>query len=140
MGRRIPVVMETEQNYTPLEVAIYQLDKKTRQLAEEIEVVESTSAPNVQSLSMQLNGVIDAAVMGGVKKYEEAFFDGSYMAEFPEQKRLRPAFQRVLANQIPVLKKGMEFYEKYASETQAPHVEHLNAMLEKIGVKLLFVS
>ena len=31
---------------------------------------------NVSDLSMNLNGIIDAAVMGGITKYREAFFDG----------------------------------------------------------------
>uniref|UniRef100_A0A4W6G0U6 Dedicator of cytokinesis 3 n=1 Tax=Lates calcarifer TaxID=8187 RepID=A0A4W6G0U6_LATCA len=39
---------------------------------------------NINLLSMTLNGVIDAAVNGGIARYQEAFFDKEYITSHPE--------------------------------------------------------
>ncbi len=39
---------------------------------------------NINPLSMQLNGVIDAAVMGGVANYDKIFFNEEYTKQHPE--------------------------------------------------------
>lgn len=40
--------------------------------------------PDTNKLSMQLNGTIDAAVMGGVGKYLSAFFNKEFVMANPE--------------------------------------------------------
>ena len=41
---------------------------------------------NISMLGMKLNGVVDAAVSGGTKKYEEAFFTDNYLKANPTHK------------------------------------------------------
>merc|ERR1712176_889771 len=136
LQRRVDVIKETVLEYTPLEVAIMNLDKKNQEIIEEISIVSAAAKKDVQRLSMLLQGVLDAAVMGGIAKYQEAFFDGSYMAEFPDQEVLRPKFQKVLADQIPILKDGLDLYTEHSAETLKLHVEHLTTSYEKMVVNL----
>lgn len=43
------------------------------------------NAQYINQLSMRLNGIIDAAVMGGLKNYEDAFFTEEYLLSHPDK-------------------------------------------------------
>lgn len=49
---------------------------------------------------MTLNGVIDAAVMGGTAKYQEAFFSDGYILSNPEHEVLVNELYRVILLQV----------------------------------------
>lgn len=44
---------------------------------------EADRSLNINPLSMLLNGVIDAAVMGGIANYDKIFFAENYLRENP---------------------------------------------------------
>lgn len=69
--RRSPVVRRTQVEVNPLEVACRGVVLKTLQLQEMVEA--NRHVPNggaSQSFTMMLNGIVDAAVSGGVKNFE----------------------------------------------------------------------
>ena len=68
-----------------------------------------SSEVDIGPLTMQLSGVVDAAVQGGVMKYREAFFEGTYMDEFPDHRRHQQPFSRALAHQISIVRKVTAF-------------------------------
>lgn len=39
---------------------------------------------NIQPFTMRLQGTIDAAVNGGIAKYQDAFFGPDYLVVYPE--------------------------------------------------------
>lgn len=49
---------------------------------------------------MALNGVIDAAVMGGIAKYQEAFFSDGYLLSNPDDEDYVNALHRVIIQQV----------------------------------------
>ncbi len=59
--------MESKNQELQLQTAIYSADKSL----------------SINPLSMLLNGVIDAAVMGGIGNYDKIFFNPSYVSEHP---------------------------------------------------------
>ncbi len=59
---------------------------------------------NTGPLSMNLAGVIDAAVQGGVEKYKEAFFDGTYLLVNPDHAPFINQFKAALGKQLEILK------------------------------------
>jgi len=136
LQRRQRVVQETKREYTPLEVAIYNLDTKNGQLQEVIETVREEvkrgKPTTINTLSMQLQGVVDAAVMGGIKKYQEAFFNGEYFERFPAQISLTEPFHDVLAEQMKILVEGMELYGDNCEEILVPHYEFLDERLREM--------
>jgi hypothetical protein len=49
---------------------------------------------SINPLTMQLNGVLDAAVMGGTENYRKAFFTSSYLEANPQNEGLVAELQR----------------------------------------------
>jgi len=68
------VVKQISKTLSPLQTAVNNLNTKTQELLKLIEACENDPSHDIRSLSMSVNGVLDAAVMGGVTKYQEAFF------------------------------------------------------------------
>ena len=60
------------------------MEAKNKELEQMIGTYRGQPGTNINPLSMALNGVIDAAVMGGIENYEKAFFVASYLAENPK--------------------------------------------------------
>jgi len=136
LQRRQVVEKITKLEYSPLEVAIYNLAKKNVQLQEIVEIIKGEvkqgKPSSLNSLSMQLQGVVDAAVMGGIKKYQEAFFSGEYFEKYPDESSLTEEFYDVLAKQMIILTEGMEIYGENCEEKLAPHHEFLDKRLREM--------
>jgi len=74
-----------QMEVSPLENAIYVVENKTQELRTLISQYQHRQHHgNINPLSMCLNGVIDAAVNGGIARYQEAFFDKDYISGHPE--------------------------------------------------------
>jgi len=87
-------------------------------------------------LSMNLSGVIDAAVMGGVDKYRDAFFTGSYLAANPEHKEFVSQFAVAMEHQLAILDKGLKLFTAQCDETLKPLTIHLHTTLQKMNVSV----
>lgn len=61
---------------SPLENAIEVIENKNLQLRTLITQCQSRQMQNINPLTMCLNGVIDAAVNGGLARYQEVQMDG----------------------------------------------------------------
>merc|ERR1712087_506688 len=122
--------------YTPFQTAINNLVQKNQQLSKTIETLQNDPAKSTNAISMELNGVLDAAVMGGVAKYREAFFDGTYLSEFPDEARLVANFVDGLKEQMFIAKEGLQAYGKHAIEQLQPHVVHLTQCYKKQMIAL----
>ena len=55
----------------PLEVAIDQMTQSTQKLRETVKKYTGNSSLSVNPLSMMVNGMVEAAVMGGIKNYQK---------------------------------------------------------------------
>jgi len=131
MRRRIPVLSQKVKEYTPFQTAINQIVDKNNDMLKIIERLEGDPTKSTNDISMNLNGILDAAVMGGVAKYREAFFDGTYLSEFPHETKQVPKFVDTLKQQMIIAKNGLESYEKYAVDALQPHIDHLRTCYKK---------
>jgi len=86
---------------------------------------------------MSVNGVLDAAVMGGVSKYQEAFFDSDYFDEMPQEKELAEKFKEALRWQLQEAEKALASYAKNRPDNLADHVTHLEGCLTKMKRDLM---
>lgn len=68
------VCFELQVEMSPLENAIEVLENKNQQLRTLISQCQTRQMQNINPLTMCLNGVIDAAVNGGVARYQEVIF------------------------------------------------------------------
>ena len=75
----------------------------------------------VLKLTQSLQGVIDAAVNGGLAKYQEAFFKSS--TEYSPEKVLQ--LQSLMVEQIAILESGLALHKKLASPDLLPLHSHL---------------
>lgn len=77
------VDLRTEE-LSPIEFACESITNKNRELKHLITQYSSESKHlNINPLSMMLQGIIDAAVMGGISKYQDAFFTSDYASRNP---------------------------------------------------------
>lgn len=58
---------------SPLQNAVETVESKNKELDRIITNLSSDTSQSINPLSMILNGIIDAAVMGGIAKYEEVW-------------------------------------------------------------------
>lgn len=77
---------------------------------------------------MLLNGVVDAAVMGGIVNYEKAFFNDEYLKRHPTKKDIEKLdkLKDLIALQIPILDVGISIHRQKAPKKYEPFIEKLN--------------
>lgn len=66
-----------QRELSPIENAINTVTSKTRELQRSVEELQENEKGNINPLSMQLKGVIDAAVNGGVTNYQRVRIVGN---------------------------------------------------------------
>lgn len=133
--RQVEVVREAVVEVNPFRNAINNISTKNAHVSNVITTVETSLDHNLNDLSMQLNGILDAAVAGGVSNFKKAFFNGSeedwtpgpFFEEHPAQFQHIPKFINSLKNQMVIAKKGLALYDQYAVEVLKPHVERLQS-------------
>ena len=85
---------------------------------------------------MRLQGVIDACVMGGVAKYQEAFFNGEFISCHPANREHVLQLRQSIVEQMRVLEAGLALHGKLApAEVQPLHkrlVECLSQMKQRM--------
>ena len=68
----------------PLGIALETMENKNQEIQLQTTIYSADRTLSINPLSMLLNGVIDAAVMGGIGNYEKIFFNPVYASEHPE--------------------------------------------------------
>lgn len=79
----------------------------------------------IQKLSLSLQGVIDAAVNGGIFKYQEAFFAPEFINEHPEHGDEIPRLKRLMIDQVSILDQALKQHERLISPEVRPLHDHL---------------
>lgn len=114
--RCFPVVGQSTLLLTPLLNAI----ETMRQTNSELKVlVQSHSLkPDLalNSLTMKLSGMIDAAVMGGVANYEKAFLKPEYIEAHPEEADEIEDLKTLIRDMVPILELGLMVHAEKVSE------------------------
>ena len=65
----------------PLGIALETMESKNQEIQLLTAIHTTDKTLSINPLSMLLNGVIDAAVMGGIGNYEKIFFNPDYISE-----------------------------------------------------------
>ncbi|XP_074109684.1 dedicator of cytokinesis spg isoform X2 [Cotesia typhae] len=79
-------------------------------------VAQYTAEPhrNINPFSMRLQGIIDANVMGGITKYQEAFLTGEFSRQNPEMLPHVNKLKNLILDQISVLESGLVLHGQIA--------------------------
>uniref|UniRef100_A0A8C2KUH5 Dedicator of cytokinesis 3 n=1 Tax=Cyprinus carpio TaxID=7962 RepID=A0A8C2KUH5_CYPCA len=106
---------------SPLENAIYVVENKNQELRTLISQYQHKQLHgNINLLSMCLNGVIDAAVNGGIARYQEAFFDKEYISSHPEDTEKITQLKDLMQEQVHILGMGLAVHEKLVHPEMRP--------------------
>uniref|UniRef100_A0A3Q3F4H7 Dedicator of cytokinesis 3 n=1 Tax=Labrus bergylta TaxID=56723 RepID=A0A3Q3F4H7_9LABR len=106
---------------SPLENAIYVVENKTQELRTLISQYQHRQHHgNINPLSMCLNGVIDAAVNGGIARYQEAFFDKDYISSHQEDTERITHLKDLMQEQVHILGVGLAVHEKLVHPEMRP--------------------
>ncbi|CDQ95813.1 unnamed protein product [Oncorhynchus mykiss] len=69
---------------------------------------------------MCLNGVIDAAVNGGIARYQEAFFDKEYIGSHAEDTEKITSLKDLMQEQVHILGAGLAVHDKLVHPEMRP--------------------
>uniref|UniRef100_A0AAQ4QF60 Dedicator of cytokinesis 3 n=1 Tax=Gasterosteus aculeatus aculeatus TaxID=481459 RepID=A0AAQ4QF60_GASAC len=106
---------------SPLENAVSVVENKNQELRTLISQYQHKQLQgNINLLSMTLNGVIDAAVNGGIARYQEAFFDKEYITSHPEDTEKITQLKDLMQEQVHVLGVGLAVHEKLVHPEMRP--------------------
>ncbi|XP_056132653.1 dedicator of cytokinesis protein 4b [Lampris incognitus] len=124
---------------SPLENAIEVIENKNLQLRTLITQCQSRQMQNVNPLTMCLNGVIDAAVNGGLARYQEAFFVKDYIMNHPEDGEKIGRLRELMFEQAHILEYGLAVHEKVVPQDMRPlHkklVDQFHLMKSSLGIQ-----
>ncbi|KAJ6235402.1 dedicator of cytokinesis [Anaeramoeba flamelloides] len=112
--RKLPVIKHITKMISPIQCAINTILNKNNSLKMKILYFSSKEQDNSQQMSnftMELNGTIDAAVNGGVFKYQEAFLTPEYLQENPDNIELVTILRTGLREQLHLLDKALNLHD-----------------------------
>uniref|UniRef100_A0A8B9VUK2 Dedicator of cytokinesis 3 n=1 Tax=Anas zonorhyncha TaxID=75864 RepID=A0A8B9VUK2_9AVES len=126
---------------SPLENAIQVVENKNQELRTLISQYQHKQMHgNINLLSMCLNGVIDAAVNGGIARYQEAFFDKDYITKHPADAEKITQLKELMQEQVHVLGVGLAVHEKFVHPEMRPLHKKLIDQFQMMRSSLYHVS
>ncbi|XP_068508533.1 dedicator of cytokinesis protein 3 isoform X14 [Syngnathus scovelli] len=113
---------------SPLENAVSVVENKNQELRSLISRyhlmrphgVDNVAGDDVNLLSMTLNGVVDAAVNGGIARYQEAFFGEDYIGSHPQDGDKISQLKDLMQEQLEVLGAGLAVHGRLVHPEMRP--------------------
>ncbi|XP_067134875.1 dedicator of cytokinesis protein 1-like [Centruroides vittatus] len=118
---------------SPLENAIESMESTNNKIKNSVLQHRADPSLPINPLSMLLNGIVDAAVMGGIVNYK-AFFTEEYALKNPTR-RDKESIQKLkdlIACQIPLLEAGLQIHKQKAPDNLKPFHEHMEDAFVKL--------
>lgn len=114
--RWFEVKQKSVQELTPVEYACEIINNAGKELSDLIVQYRRDPKRNINPFSMRLQGTIDANVMGGISKYQEAFFSEQFLKS-PQGAGQQANVQRLkilILEQIQILEQALELHGQLA--------------------------
>ncbi|PRP85542.1 hypothetical protein PROFUN_06774 [Planoprotostelium fungivorum] len=135
--RRSEIIRKVEVWVSPIENALSSVSGKNREIEEMVSEHERDPQRDLRPFTMTLNGVIDAAVNGGVAKYQDAFLTPSYLSENPKNERLVDDLRWELVRQMSILTTGVKVHGARCGEDMRGLQEKLENFLARTKSDML---
>ncbi|XP_022091656.1 dedicator of cytokinesis protein 1-like isoform X3 [Acanthaster planci] len=129
--RWFEVIKTSSEELTPIRNAIDTMEDANSKLKQMIGQYQADSSLPINPLSLQLNGVIDSAVMGGPAKYEQAFCTDVYAAEHPENGIHITRLKELFAEQVALVEVGLMLHRNKMKEDLKPFHQKMEVMFER---------
>lgn len=110
------------QELTPVEFACETMENVAKELYDLIDQYRADAKRNINPFSMRLQGIIDANVMGGISKYQDAFFNERFIqsAEGKTQQINVQRLKSLIMKQVQILETALELHGNLAPEGVQP--------------------
>jgi len=106
---------------TPIQNTLTMLEEKNLDLEMDLRMLEvDPKSKPMQSVGQTLNGVVLAAVGGGIPKIEEAFLTPEYEEEHPEDKDLIDALKQEIVKQTKIVEGLLPIHDKHKAPAMGP--------------------
>eukprot|EP00795_Rhopilema_esculentum_P012407 gene12407-3070_t len=121
---------------TPVENALETMRAKNKEIQSMIGRFKADTKANLNPLSMLLNGVIDAAVMGGISNYEKAFFNEDYVTQNPMHSSFLDELKELIVDQVDLLEQGLALHKARAPDELKPFHEKMEKCFKDMKTKV----
>lgn len=110
------------QELTPVEFACETMENATKELYDFINQYRADPKRNINPFTMRLQGIIDANVMGGITKYQDAFFNERFIqsAEGKTQQINVQRLKSLMMKQVQILETALELHGNLAPDGVKP--------------------
>nr|CAD7446284.1 unnamed protein product [Timema bartmani] len=122
---QIDLSLPDDPQVSPLRNAIETMEGSNRTLRDLIVAHRSDPSLQLNPLSMKINGIVDAAVMGGITNYEKAFFQPEYAETHSDEAASINKLKDLIASQIPLLEVAIQLHRQRAPVSLGPFQQRL---------------
>jgi dedicator of cytokinesis protein 1 len=134
--RWFPVVESHVFELNPIQFAIETMEKSNKSLTELILSHRSDPKLTLHPLTMKLQGIVDAAVNGGISNYEKAFFTDRYLLEHPEDADSVSELQELFALQIPLVEAALVVHRSRVNQALQPLQQRIEECFQEMRVHI----
>jgi dedicator of cytokinesis protein 1 len=134
--RWFPVVESHVFELNPIQFAIETMEKSNKSLTELILAHRADHKLTLHPLTMKLQGIVDAAVNGGISNYEKAFFTDRYLLEHPEDADCVSQLQELFALQIPLVEAALVVHRSRVNQALQPLQQRIEECFQEMRVHI----
>ncbi|XP_059611933.1 dedicator of cytokinesis protein 1 isoform X1 [Phlebotomus argentipes] len=134
--RWFPVEATETFKISPIEHAIETMEATNKFIRNLVIAHRDDETLPINPLSMKINGIVDPAVMGGFRKYEEAFLTEEYLEQNPDDVHFVVKLKELIAQQIPILEIAVHVHRSKAPKSLAPFHERLEKCFFEMQAKV----
>nr|CAD7403082.1 unnamed protein product [Timema cristinae] len=118
--RWFEVVEKSVEEVAPVQYACETMDNVNKELRQLINTYTIDRKRNINPFSMRLQGIIDANVMGGITKYQQAFFVSEFTKLHPEFSDHVFRLKTLTLDQIEILNSALHLHGQLAPSGVQP--------------------
>lgn len=134
--RWFQVIDRHVEEIAPVQYACETVLSVNRELQQLASLHAAEPRRNINPFSMRLQGVIDACVMGGIAKYQEAFFNSDFLASHPGHLEHVLQLRQCIVEQVRILEAGLALHGKLAPPEVQPLHKRLVECLAQMKQRL----
>ncbi|KAJ3436436.1 dedicator of cytokinesis [Anaeramoeba flamelloides] len=121
---------------SPIQNGVNSIENKNEDLVSIITKYQTETIQNTNPFSMALNGVIDAAVNGGINMYVNAFLQEQYLDNYPKNEYLVIKMKQLLVNQLYILNVGLHLHNRLCPDNFRPFHDKMKIQFDDMNKKL----
>ncbi|XP_071543136.1 dedicator of cytokinesis protein 3 isoform X3 [Panulirus ornatus] len=130
------VIDQRVDQLCPPEYACETVERNNKQIRQISLHYRANPQDNIQPFTMRLQGTIDAAVNGGIAKYQDAFFGPDYLVMYPENADHVNRLKVLLSEQTMILEGALDLHGRIAPSANQPLHRRLVEVFEGLRSKV----